>query len=116
MRYLAASARVSGVRGARGSNGVRQDRRGGPPGFDLSLVGPHMKQRRPRRRATTGTLASAPRRSGLGQGRRRWLVDCLELLGHARGRERESGSRARAKTHGAELAGVLVDPGARLTV
>ncbi len=75
------------LHGCQASEGARAGRTGvrrRPPGVELSLVGPHMQQRRPRRRAT-GTLASAPRRSGLGQGRGRRLADCLELLSHARG-------------------------------
>src|SRR5450759_1926096 len=68
------------------------------------------------RGGTTGTLASAPRRTGLRQWRCRRLVDLLELLGHARRREPEPGPWARTEAHRAELAGVLVDPGACLAV
>jgi hypothetical protein len=67
-------------------------------------------------RGATGTLPAAPRLRSLRESSGRRLADPFELLGDARGRESEPGSRARAETYGAELAGMLVDPGARLAM
>ena len=73
-------------------------------------------QERCARRGPTGTLAPPPALRNLWEWGSRRLVDLLEPLGDAGGREGEPWPRARAEAHGTQLAGVLVHPGARLAV
>lgn len=73
-------------------------------------------QERCARRGATGTLAPAPALRRLREWRRRRLVDLLEPLCDARGREREPWPRTRAEAHGAQLSSVLIHPPAGLAV
>lgn len=74
-----------------------------------------MQQRCARRRPTS-TLMPAPALRSLWEWGSRRLVNLLEPLGYARGREGEPWPRARAEAHGTQLASVLVHPGACLAV